>query len=422
MKVYKFGGASVRDAAGVRNLAEIVRGEAPGGLLVVVSAMGKSTNALEGVVEALVRGDGQDAAARIGRLRDYHRPICGELFAAGEPAGVTALWSELEQCARDAGKVSEADYGLWYDRIVPYGELISTAIVAAFLVESGIPAHWCDMRRCLVTDTRHRDANVDLAASAPLLQAVVAAHPGEVVVGQGFIGATPGGEPTTLGREGSDYSAAVAAHILDAESVTIWKDVEGILNADPKIFPDAVHIPELTYLDVIELAYSGAQIIHPKTIKPLQNKSIPLYVRPFGDASRTGSVVRGEMAGNIDVPIRILKRGQVLVSIRPKDFSFVLEDRLGEIFSMLEGNQVKINLIQSSAVNLTVCVDRSRTLEAVLEQLRGEFRVVTNDNAELLTVRGYTPELYRRYAEDPGVLVLQRTRRIMRLVRIPETV
>ena len=419
MKVYKFGGASVRSADGVRNLCDIVREETEP-LFVVVSAMGKTTNALEGVLERFMAGDRDGALDGFAQVERNHEEILAGLFPEGVPAAVAGAVEALYAEARGvllSGGAREADYDRWYDRIVSFGELISTTIVSAYLERAGVPNRWIDMRRCFVTSTRHRDANINLPLSAPLLKRAVAGAPVRVFVGQGFIGSTAAGDPTTLGREGSDYSAAVAANILDAESLSIWKDVEGILNADPKLFADTVYIPELTYLDAIELAYSGAQIIHPKTIKPLQNKNIPLYVRPFSDRGKPGSVIRGEMTGRIEAPILILKPNQVLLSIRPKDFSFVIEDRMVYIFSLLEQYRIRTNLIQSSAVNLSVCVDASRHLKEVAERLRQGFRVVYNSDMELLTIRGYTPPLYEKYAESSNAYLIQKTRKMVRIVR-----
>ena len=298
-----------------------------------------------------------------------------------------------------------------------YGELVSTRIISDYLNHSGLPNKWIDMRRCIVTQQRHKDASVDLEASAPLLQAEVKNARENVFIGQGFIGGAPDGTTTTLGREGSDYSAAVAAYILDAESMAVWKDVDGVLNADPKIFPDARHIAELSYLDAIELAYSGAQIIHPKTIKPLQNKNIPLYVRPFGDKRKPGTVIRGSSA-RVDIPILILKRDQVLLNVRPRDFSFVLEERLAEIFSLLAKYRIKSHLVHNSAVNLSLCVDNSWHITEAMQALRADgFDVMHIEGMELLTIRGYTMELFNKYALEPEVYVRQATQSTLRIVR-----
>lgn len=405
----------MRSADGVRNLAAIVGMEREP-LFVIVSAMGKTTNALEKVTELFVTGDKHGAREALSNSRAYHAEICGGLFPEGGlPERVARFFDELEGII-DTAAPDGKEYDYWYDLIVSRGELISTSIVSDYLVRQGMHSKWIDIRRCFVTDARHRDANVDIARSAPLL--LRETDGADIYVSQGFIGADAEGRTTTLGREGSDYSAAVAANILNADSLTIWKDVRGVMNGDPKIFPDAVYIPELTYLDAIELAYGGAQIIHPKTIKPLQNKDIPLYVRSFAEPSVPGSVIRREMNGRIEVPVLILKHDQVLISIRPNDFSFVLEDRFSAIFSLLERHGIKINLIQSSAVNLSLSVDASRHLSEVVDELREQqFRVLYNDDMQLLTIRGYTPFLLEKYGSGSDIYLTQKTRRTLRIVR-----
>ena len=415
MKVYKFGGASVKNADGVRNLHKIIGGEQS--LFVIVSAMGKTTNALERVFAGVQRGDRTAAQQEIDGLRSYHAAIIDDLWH--QPTllpQVEGFFAELERIAAETDFRPE-DAELWYDTIVAFGELISTTIVSEYLRFAGTPNRWIDMRRSLRTEMRHKDAAVDLEASAPLLRQAVAGAPEQVFVGQGFIGGAPDGSTTTLGREGSDYSAAIVANLLDAESMSVWKDVDGVLNADPKIFPDAVQIAELNYLDTIELAYSGAQIIHPKTIKPLQNKHIPLYVRPFGDKRKPGTVIR-DMSAPVRVPILILKKDQVLLIIRSRDFSFVLEEKFSEIFSLLERYRLKANLIHNSAVNLSLCVDNSWHIDEAIAALRAAgFDVMKREEMELLTIRGYTPELWDKYASGPQVYVRQSTQATVRVVR-----
>ncbi len=272
------------------------------------------------------------------------------------------------------------------------------------------------MRAAFVTNQRHKDAYVNIKVSEPRLKAATENTGVGVFVGQGFIGAAPDGTTTTLGREGSDYSAAVAAYILDAESMSVWKDVDGVLNADPKIFKDAVKIDALNYLDTIELAYSGAQIIHPKTIKPLQNKNIPLYVRPFGDKSKPGTVINGE-AEHVTLPILIYKRNQVLLTIRSRDFSFVMEEKFAVIFSLLDRFRIKTNLINNSAVDLSLCVEYSWHIDELIKALNDEnFSVEKIDDVELLTIRNYTDELYDRYASDQDLLVRQSNPASVRVV------
>ncbi|MDE6622999.1 MAG: aspartate kinase [Alistipes sp.] len=415
MKVYKFGGASVRNADGVRNLHKIIGDER--NLFVIVSAMGKTTNALERVFEGVQKGDRTLCAEQIAALREYHAAIVDDLWhGPTRLERVEELFGELERIASETVYRPE-DAELWYDTIVAFGELISTTIISEYLRFAGTENGWIDMRRCILTEQRHKDAAVDLEASARRLRDELAGRPETVFVGQGFIGGAPDGTTTTLGREGSDYSAAVVANILDAESMSVWKDVDGVLNADPKIFPDAVQIAELNYLDTIELAYSGAQIIHPRTIKPLQNKNIPLYVRPFGDKRKPGTVIRG-MSAPVDVPILILKKDQMLLTIRSRDFSFVLEEKFASIFSLLERFRIKANLIHNSAVNLSLCVDNTWHMDEAVEALReAGFDVMKTSDMELLTIRGYTDELWRRYARGPQVFIRQATQATVRVVR-----
>lgn len=417
MKVYKFGGASVRNAEGVRNLQKLVGDER--GIFIVVSAMGKTTNALEQIFEAIRHGDRSAAAEHIVGLRRYHAEIVADLWHGPRRIERTEqFFSELERLATET-RCNPNDAEQLYDEVVAFGELLSTSIVSEYLAFAGTPNRWIDMRRALRTEQRHKDAEVDLAASAPLLRAILTEEPqAELFVGQGFIGGAPDGTTTTLGREGSDYSAAVVAHILGAESMSVWKDVDGVMNADPKVFPDAVQIPELNYLDTIELAYSGAQIIHPRTIKPLQNKNIPLYVRPFGDKRKPGTVIRG-ISSPVEVPILILKGKQVLLTIRSRDLSFVLEEKLGAIFALLERYRVRTNLVHNSAVNLSLCVDETWHIDEAVAALRDAgFDVMKSTDMELLTIRGYTEELFLRYAQiGPGVFIRQTTQSTVRVVR-----
>ncbi len=414
MKVYKFGGASVKSADGVRNLRRIVDGEE--NLFIIVSAMGKTTNALESVFTHMQNRRKREAADEIKRIKEYHASIVDDLWGGHvEIEAVNRLFCELHDIAVDT-VYRAADAELWYDTIVAYGELISTTIISEYLEFTGIRNRWIDMRAAFVTNQRHKDAYVNIKVSEPRLKAATENTGVGVFVGQGFIGAAPDGTTTTLGREGSDYSAAVAAYILDAESMSVWKDVDGVLNADPKIFKDAVKIDALNYLDTIELAYSGAQIIHPKTIKPLQNKNIPLYVRPFGDKSKPGTVINGE-AEHVTLPILIYKRNQVLLTIRSRDFSFVMEEKFAVIFSLLDRFRIKTNLINNSAVDLSLCVEYSWHIDELIKALNDEnFSVEKIDDVELLTIRNYTDELYDRYASDQDLLVRQSNPASVRVV------
>ena len=405
MKVYKFGGASVRNADGVRNLRHIVEGEE--NLFIIVSAMGKTTNALERVFSHMQKAEKEAANEEIKQIQAYHAEIIDDLWGEHTDINeVTLLFGQLRNIVNDI-VYRKADAELWYDTIVAYGELISTTIISKYLNHTNIRNRWIDMRTTFLTNQRHKDANVDIKASKHRLRAALENTGVGVFVGQGFIGGAPDGTTTTLGREGSDYSAAVVANILGAESMSVWKDVDGVLNADPKIFKDAVKIDALNYLDTIELAYSGAQIIHPKTIKPLQNKNIPLYVRPFGDKSKPGTMICGEVE-HATMPIMIYKRDQVLLVIRSKDFSFVMEEKFGVVFQLLDQYRIKTHLINKSAVDLGICVDASWHIDDLIAALEEEdFIVEKTEDVGLLTIRNYTKELSDRYIHSQQAIIRQ---------------
>ena len=406
MKVYKFGGASVKDANGVRNLKEIVA-QSSDDLMVVISAMGKTTNALERVVAALSKDDEQTAEQEWLNVLDQHVYIMQDL---GLQPNVDVRLPMMPEYNK------EWSYDQNYDQIVSLGEIMSTQIVAVFLLKSGIPTEWWNMPKLLRTDSTYREAVVDFQASAQIIRAgwdrLARPH---VVVAQGFIGGTSEGLHTTLGREGSDYTAALLGNFLDAESVTIWKDVPGILNADPRLIANTEKIDQLTYHDAVELAYSGAQVIHPKTIRPLENKKIPLYVKPFGDPTAVGSVIT-EKAEPINVPVYIWRMNQVLITLRAKDFAFVLEESLSHIFQIIHANRLRVSLIQSSAVTISVCVDNNRFVAQAIKQLQEAYRVTWNENLSLLTIRGTTPEILKREQEGRDILLSQLTRRTAKLV------
>lgn len=406
MKVYKFGGASVKDAKGVRNLREIVA-LASDDLMVVVSAMGKTTNALERVVAALAKGDAQAAETEWLSVLDQHVYTMQEL---GLQPNVDVRLPMMPEYNKDWS------YDQNYDQIVSLGEIMSTQIVAVFLLKSGIPTEWWNMPKLLLTDNTWREAQVDLQKSAKVIRAGwERAQRPHVVVAQGFIGGTADGMRTTLGREGSDYTAALLGNFLDAESVTIWKDVPGILNADPRLVANTTKIDQLSYFDAVELAYSGAQVIHPKTIRPLENKKIPLYVKPFGEPTAEGSIIT-EHAAPINVPVYIWRTNQVLITLRAKDFAFVLEESLSHIFQIIHANRLRVSLIQSSAVTISVCVDNTRFVAQAIEQLQDAYRVTWNENLSLLTIRGTTPDILRREQQGRDILLSQLTRRTAKLV------
>lgn len=406
-KVYKFGGASVRNAEGVRNLERIVRAE-DDDLMVVVSAMGKTTNALERVVDALASGQEEKALSQWVDIIDYHVAIMKELGV--QPGVDVRLQGEIPYDPTRS-------YDENYDQVVSLGEIMSTQIVAVYLLKQGLPVEWWNMPKLLRTDNTWREAKVnDETSSAVIRAGWDRPNRPKVVVTQGFVGGTSDGRRTTLGREGSDYTAALLGNYLDAQSVTIWKDVPGILNADPRIEPNTILIPSLRYQDAVELSYSGAQVIHPKTIRPLENKHIPLYVKPFGDPQAAGSCISADAEGPIDVPVYIWRKNQILVTMRAKDFAFVLEESLSEIFEIIHQHRLKVSLIQSSAVTISVCVDNTRFVADAIEALSVHFNVTYNDHLSLLTIRGTTPEILEKAKAGRTIMLSQTTRRTARLV------
>ena len=406
MRVYKFGGASVKDANGVRNLKEIIV-QSSDDLMVVISAMGKTTNALERVVAALAQGDEQTAETEWLGVLDHHVYTMQDLGLQPNVDVRLPMMPEYN---------TNWSYDQNYDQIVSLGEIMSTQIVAVYLLKSGIPTEWWNMPKLLQTDNTWREAQVDLQKSAKVIRAGwERAQRPHVVVAQGFIGGTADGMRTTLGREGSDYTAALLGNFLDAESVTIWKDVPGILNADPRLVANTTKIDQLSYFDAVELAYSGAQVIHPKTIRPLENKKIPLYVKPFGEPTAEGSIIT-EHAAPINVPVYIWRTNQVLITLRAKDFAFVLEESLSHIFQIIHANRLRVSLIQSSAVTISVCVDNTRFVAQAIEQLQDAYRVTWNENLSLLTIRGTTPDILRREQQGRDILLSQLTRRTAKLV------
>lgn len=414
MIVYKFGGASVKSAEGIRNIVRIVS-KVEDNLFIVVSAMGKTTNAMEVVLEHFMKTDKEASVVKLQEVEDYHAAIIDELFSNPENGHkvLKPLFTELKTYINNG--IAD-NYDRCYDHLVSYGEVISTRIVSAYLQESGVWNTWLDMRQLLVTDSNFREANVRMDESRTRLKVATNFDKVNIYIGQGFIGSNLKGDPTTLGREGSDYTAAVVGNLLDAESVSIWKDVPGILNADPRIFENTILIPELTYLDAVELAYSGAQIIHPKTIKPLENKGIPLYVRPFGNPTEAGSVIKSKAEKPIDVPVLILRKNLVLVTIRPRDFSFVLEESLSKAFAVFNKHRLKISMIQSSAISISVCVDNTRYLTAAIDELSNDFRVSYNTDLELLTIRGTNEHIIAETTSERTIMLTQRTRRIARFL------
>ncbi|HNR41898.1 MAG TPA: aspartate kinase [Bacteroidales bacterium] len=414
MKVFKFGGASVKDAAGIKNLAKIVSGE-NGKLVVVVSAFGKTTNALEKVLKLWFAGD-KGYREHLEELHSYHSSVAGGLFSRYDQAvsRIDITFSGLREYLES---LPRHDFDHEYDQIVSYGEIWSTIIVAAYLELVGLKAEWIDIRGNLITDDRFRDANILWNESTLRVRSIFNFMDKDIYVTQGFIGGTVSGLTTTLGREGSDYSAALIANMLDAESVVVWKDVPGLLNADPKWFPDAVRLDEVSYREAVEMTFSGAKIIHPKTIKPLHNKNIPLHVKSFISPDESGTVIKSEITQRHGLPVFIRKENQIMVSIMPRDFSFVMGDYLSRIFCLFMQHGIRVSLVKASAVSISVCIDDDRMkVDSVMKDLNPEFNIVYNENVELLTVRHYTAEAVNKITINREILLEQRSRNTVRFV------
>lgn len=415
MKVFKFGGASVKDAAGVRNVAEVLKHFALDDLVIVVSAMGKTTNALEEVVWAYT--DGRDASAKVAELEQQHVKVLSEV-APEDAVARAALEEQFRELRSQLTIPAILDVDHYYDQFVAFGELWSTIIVSAYLNGAGVANKWLDARRIITTDDRHRAANVkwdalevNCARSMPSFD-----HPPHRIVTQGFIGRTEEGHTTTLGREGSDFSAAIFAYAMDAESVTIWKDVPGMFNADPNRFPNTRLLEHISYKEAIELSYFGASVIHPRTLQPLQRKHIPLYVRSFMDLNVPGSTISEATDHDTLIPSYIVKPNQLLVSITPRDLSFIVEENLGGIFKLFAKRNVRIDLMQNSAVAFTVAIEDSPRSRALIEELRNEYEVLYNEGCELLTVRHFDEVTLATLTEGKRILIEQRSRVTARFV------
>ncbi|MBS1529250.1 MAG: aspartate kinase [Bacteroidetes bacterium] len=410
MLVFKFGGASVKDAAGVINLSNIVKKFTGAQLLIVVSAMGKTTNALEKLTKAYA--DGSDDVNEIfSEIKKYHFNIISELFEPGHSVydEVSNTFVEIDWMIEDE---PHDNYDFAYDQIVSIGEMVSTRIVTAYLNQCGIKTHWTDVRSYIHTDNTYREGNVDWDKTrTSISRDIPKLLEKGIVLTQGFLGGTSENFTTTLGREGSDYTASIFAACLQAESVTTWKDVPGILNADPKIFSDTIKFDELTYTEAIEMTYYGASVIHPKTIKPLQNAKIPLLVKSFNEPDAPGTVIKETADMVFTKPVIILKQNQVLLSISAKDYSFISEDHLSEIFGLFAQNQVKVNIMQTSALSFSVCFDlRPERFERLLKGLAPNFKVKYNENISLITVRHYKLGDLRELATNKTVLLEQVSR------------
>ena len=416
MQIFKFGGASVKDATAVKNVGTLLQKHGKPQTVIVVSAMGKTTNALEELVKGYLAGDSKTATILEG-IKEFHFSIAKELFETNNTVfnALENVFVELQWGIEDE---PSGTYSYHYDQLVSQGEILSTHIVSAYLNQIGVNNTWFDARNVLQTDNTYREGKIDYELSAALAktQLLPALQKQGYIVTQGFIGGTSENFTTTLGREGSDYTAALLAYFLDAQRVVIWKDVPGVLNADPKFFKNTKKISELSYHDAIELTYFGASVIHPKTIKPLQNKNIPLYVKSFLQPDEEGTVISDGGHRNA-VTSYIFKDNQILLSIMPKDFSFIAEDNLSDIFHLFSKYTIHVHLMQNSAISFSVCTDNDeQKLEQLLPELQQNYKVLYNTNVQLMTVRNYDPEIIAKLSENKTVLLEQRSRNVHQMV------
>ncbi len=407
MIVFKFGGASVKSVGAVKNIVRILECYSEK-IVVVVSAMGKTTNSLERIIENFFNKNEKATQEEFSTLKEYHYSIIDGLFDDKDHEVHADIAKVFEALAVRMETEPTLNYDFDYDQIIGFGEVLSTKIIAHYLAESGLKTRWMDVRKAVKTDNNFREGRVDWELSGRLVQEQFVFQKDRILVTQGFLASTINNIYVSLGREGSDYTAAILAHILKAESVTIWKDVPGVLNADPKYFDDTVLIEKLSYLDAIELAYYGTSVIHPKTIKPLQNKNINLHVRSFIDPEAKGTLV-GNLKYDKLIPSFIFKMDQVLIRISPHDFSFINEENLNLIFGILHKNGVKINLQQNSAVSFQVCVNNDkRKLREVVDELEESFKVSYETGLELVTIRYFDQGTIDRVMINKTLLLEQR--------------
>ena len=414
MKVFKFGGASVKDAKGVKNLAAVLKEIGHSNTVVVVSAMGKTTNALEVVVKNYFENK-NELQSSIQEVKKYHNEILLDLFDNENQQvfkKVVTLFDELSALL----KVNKSpDYSFVYDQIVGYGELVSTTIISEYLNSIGLKNNWVDVRNLIKTDNYYRRANVNWTETQNLISSKF--NKSVLNITQGFLGSDANNFTTTLGREGSDYTAAIFAYCLNAESVTIWKDVPGVLNADPRYFENAQILHKISYREAIELAFYGASVIHPKTLQPLQRKEISLFVKSFLNPEKTGTQIGKNITLQPVVPCFIVKKNQVLISLSSLDFSFIVEENISEIFSLLHQFKMKVDVIQNSAISFSVCIDNIyNSLDKLLHHLKAKFKVSHFRDVSLYTIRHYTQETITQIENDKTVLLKQLTQETVQVV------
>lgn len=419
MRVFKFGGASTSSKQAIDNVLHIITNYANDNLVVVISAMGKMTNALEVLMKAHHENKQEDIKKQYANIAKYHLDIAQDLFGNSDEHKMNTGYL-LKQLDLQLKKKPTENYDYDYDQIVSFGELLSTQLISDYFNYKGLQNQLFDARFLIRTEDTYREARVEWEETSKKIHEKIGfffkGSSSKIAITQGFIGATAEHNTTTLGREGSDYTAAIIAYTMDAKDVTIWKDVPGLLNADPKFFPDAVLLDEIPYREAIELAFYGASIIHPKTIKPLQNKQIPLYVKSFINPSHEGSLIQGNLLQNT-IPCYIFKRNQVLLSIIPKDFSFIEEENFSLIFGLFAHFGIRINLMQNSAISFTVCADyKPIQFQALVDELNTEFSVRYNLNMELITIRNYDDETIDRVLSQRKVFFEQKSRTTIQMV------
>ncbi len=418
MQVYKFGGASVKDAAAVKNVTSILKENSFNEKVVVISAMGKSTNELENVVN-LYYAQNADWEKALTGLFDKHLVIINNLYGDSDKTkAIEDVKKLIDAAAKFLKENSSRNYNYIYDQIVSLGEYISTTIVSDYANSIGLKNTLLDVKEVLFTDNAYTEGKVDFKKTEEAInKKVTELVKTGFVITQGFVGSTPEGFATTLGREGSDYTASIFAYSLNAERMTVWKDVEGIMNADPKEFPEAEFISELTFHEAIEMTYYGASVIHPKTIKPIQNKNIPLEVRSFVNSGKRGSVISANANTLFLPPIIIWKRNQVLLSFSAKDFSFIAEDHLSKVFATFAENRLRINLMQNAAISFSIAVDfKKEKIDNVVEQLSNDFTITRNENLSLLTIRHFNQGIIDKLTKDKDILLRQNSRNTVQLL------
>ncbi len=416
LEIHKFGGASVKNADSVGNLAQIVKDfSVPH--IIVVSAMDKMTNALENVVESYFHQK-NDLNEKINFVQNFHFEISKNLFENPNHFIFKELENIFENLRNELKIFPSENYDFEYDKIVSLGEMLSTIIINEYLITENIPSIFVDIRKFLKTNSIFRNAYPDFEISSLLIKNCFDTKINFRYLTQGFIASTPDNATTTLGREGSDYTAAILSYILDSQSVTIWKDVDGVYNADPQIFDFAQKFNEISYQETIELSYFGAKIIHPKTIKPLENKQIPLFVKSFLEPQKKPTII-SQFSQRISpfLPVFIVKNYQILISIFPKDFSFIVEENLGKIFQLFAKMQVKINLMEHSAISFSVCIDEEKyKFPMLIKELQKEYKVLYNKELELITIRHYTSDSIENFMRNKTILLEQKSRNNARFV------